>query len=159
MRKPSDSAARSDERSEERRPVAPRCARRSVTVATWAFRPVPSRSVPSRPVPSCPVRPVLNPEPAEAGSMAIQHYLVRRFCGEHPLLHGLSGAKGTRKMLSYTTPVQRTRRDGTGTERDGTGRDGTRRAAVSRKQESGSLQGVRAPCRVQEAGLIRPVGP
>ena len=49
---------------------------------------------------------------------------------------GLSGAEGTRKMLSYTTLVQ----DGSG--RDGTGRDGTRTGR--RKQEAG--------CRMQEAG-------
>ena len=45
------------------------------------------------------------PEPPEGRFRAIQHYLVRPNTAEHPLLHGLFGAKGTEKMLSYTTLV------------------------------------------------------
>ena len=43
-------------------------------------------------------------EPAEAGSLAIQHYLVRLKAELFPLLHGLFLAEGQEKMLSYTTP-------------------------------------------------------
>ena len=42
---------------------------------------------------------------AEARFTAIQHYLVRPFRPKDPLLHGLFGAKGTEKTLSYTTLV------------------------------------------------------
>ena len=69
---------------------------------------------------------VLESEPAKPVLTAIQHYLVRLKAEQHPLLHGLFCSKAAEKMLSYTTPVLGTGRDGNGTERERDG-NGTER--------------------------------
>ena len=76
------------------------------------------------PFPSAGQRMGTRPEPSEAGSGAIQHYLVRSFLRPQGAGTGLFGREAAEKMLSYTTPVHRDGTDG----RDGTrrtGRDGT----------------------------------
>ena len=55
------------------------------------------------------------PNPAKAGSVAIQHYLDRPFRPYYPLLHGLFRPSRAGKDAILHYPGSRTERDGNGT--------------------------------------------